>query len=186
MIKTQSAPATLEDLYREPGKAELIAGRIVRFMVTGRKPNTVAGNIYVGLREYAKSVNQGEAHTDMMGYSVPLLSNGRQSFCPDVSYYVGPFPENEMRFIEGAPTLAVEVRSECDYAAGAGVAMTQKRTDYFEAGTQVVWDVDVLDECVHVYRIHQPAIRSTFVRGQNAVAEPALPGWTLSLDRIFE
>jgi hypothetical protein len=30
--------ATLDDLYRTPGKAELIDGRIVHFMATGHKP----------------------------------------------------------------------------------------------------------------------------------------------------
>ena len=47
-----------------------------------------------------------------------------------------------MRFIEGAPTFAVEVRSENDYGPAAEVALAEKREDYFAAGTTVVWDVD--------------------------------------------
>jgi hypothetical protein len=38
---TQTA-ATLDDLYRVEGKAELIDGRIVPLMATGRRPNRVA------------------------------------------------------------------------------------------------------------------------------------------------
>ena len=38
MSRVEQAPATLEDLYREPGKAELIGGRIIRFMATGILP----------------------------------------------------------------------------------------------------------------------------------------------------
>ena len=186
MIQMRNAPATLEDLYREPGKAELIDGRIVRQMVTGRRPNNIAGNVYVHLRAYAKASQQGEAYTDMMGFAVPLLSSGRQSFCPDASYYRGPFPENEMRFIEGPPTLAVEVRSECDYEAGAAEAMAAKRADYFEAGTLAVWDVDVLAETVHVYVKENPLVPETFKRGQIVHAGSAMPGFQLSIDQIFE
>ena len=60
------------------------------------------------------------------------------------------FPRDEpMRFVEGAPTLAVEVRSEGDYGASAERDMAAKRADYFEAGTLVVWDVDPEAEVVH-------------------------------------
>lgn len=45
--------ATLADLAREPGKAELIHGRIIRLMATGFRPNIVAGRIFRKLAEYA-------------------------------------------------------------------------------------------------------------------------------------
>ena len=58
-----------------------------------------------------------------------------------------------MKFGEGAPVFAVEVRSEGDYGPAAERAMAQKRADYFAAGTLVVWDVDLLsDEIVKSYR----------------------------------
>ena len=46
-----------------------------------------------------------------------------------------------MRFIEGSPDFAAEVRSENDYGDDAELEMAEKRADYFAAGTQVVWDV---------------------------------------------
>jgi hypothetical protein len=55
--------ATLDDLYLTPGKAELIGGRIVEFMPTGRKPNRVAGHIYRSLDDYATQMKKGEAFT---------------------------------------------------------------------------------------------------------------------------
>jgi hypothetical protein len=48
-----------------------------------------------------------------------------------------------MRPTTSVPT-AVEVRSEGDYGPAAEREMAAKRRDYFAAGTQVVWDVDVL------------------------------------------
>src|SRR5262245_54099261 len=133
--------ATLDDLYRVEGKAELIGGRIVLLMPTGRLPNLIAGRIYRSLAEYVDHLGRGEVYTDNMGFAVPELSSGRQTFSPDVSYYLGPFSPNPMRFVEGPPTFAVEVRSDGDYGPAAEAEIAAKRADYFEAGTLVVWDV---------------------------------------------
>ncbi len=177
--------ATLEDLYRTPGKAELIGGRIVQFMATGYKPNRVAGRIFRSLDDYAEKSGRGVAFTDNMGFAVLELPSGRESFSPDAAYYVGPLPQNRMKFVEGPPTLAVEVRSENDYGAAAEAEMADKRADYFAAGTAVVWDVDPVAECIHVYRASQPTQPVTYRRGQLAEAEPAVPGWQVAVDWVF-
>ncbi len=111
---TQTA-ATLDDLYRFDGKAELIDGRIVPLMATGRRPNRVASRIFRSLDDYAQKNGRGEAYTDNMGFAIAPLRSGRESFSPDASYFLGPFPANEMRFLVGPPVFAVEVRSENDY-----------------------------------------------------------------------
>jgi Uma2 family endonuclease len=185
MASVEQARATLEDLYRTPGKAELIGGRIVRLMATGHKPSRVAGRIFLSLDDYAEKNSRGVAFTDNMGFAVPELPSGRESFSPNAAYYVGPLPENRMKFIEGPPTLAVEVRSENDYGAAAEAEMADKRADYFAAGTVVVWDVDPVAECIHVYRESQPTASVTYHQGQLAEAEPAVPGWQVAVDWIF-
>src|SRR5947209_8444245 len=98
--------ATLDDLMRTEGKAELIGGRIVRFMATEFAPNRVAFRIARSLDDYAEKAGKGTAHTDGIGFAVPELPSGRESFSPDASYYVGSLPANRMRFVEGPPTLA--------------------------------------------------------------------------------
>lgn len=113
------------------------------------------------------------------------MSSGRESFYPDASYYDGIPPGDVMRFIEGSPTLGVEVRSENDYGPAAESEMAGKRADYFEAGTLVVWDVDMINGVVHVYRATSPNNPHSFGRGQTADAEPALPGWRVDVDWIF-
>jgi Uma2 family endonuclease len=177
--------ATLDDLYRVTSKAELVAGRIVHLMPTGRKPSRVASRIFRSLDDHAEATGQGEAYTDNIGFAVPLLSSGRQSFSPGASFFLGPFPANEMRFLEGPPTFAVEVRSESDYGPVAEAAMAAKRADYFEAGTLVVWDVDPVNSVVRKYQADLPDRPVLFVRGEWADAEPAVPGWRLAMDRIF-
>ena len=44
--------ATIEDLYRVPGKAELVDGEIVHMSPTGAAPNYAAAEIFVSLREH--------------------------------------------------------------------------------------------------------------------------------------
>jgi hypothetical protein len=77
--------ATLDDLYRAEGKAELIGGRIVAIMPAGRLPNLVARRIFRSLTAHVDLLGRGDAFTDNMGFAVPELSSGRQSFSPDVS-----------------------------------------------------------------------------------------------------
>jgi Uma2 family endonuclease len=185
MATVGQARATLEDLLRTPGKAELIGGRIVHYMATGRKPNRVAFRIARSLDDFAMQIGRGEAYTDNMGFAVPILPSGRESFSPDASYYVGPLPANDMRFIEGPPTFGAEVRSEYDYGPLAEIEMAEKRADYFQAGTLVVWDVDPVNETIRVYRAAQPLQVTEYRRGQIADAEPAVPGWRVPIDWIF-
>jgi Uma2 family endonuclease len=92
-----------------------------------------------------------------------------------------------MQFYEGAPVFAVEVRSVGDYGPQAERAMARKRADYFEAGTLVLWDVDLLAEefVVNVYRASDPEKPTGYRRGEIAEAEPAVPGWSMPVDALF-
>jgi Uma2 family endonuclease len=154
-------------------------------MPTGHLPNLVAGRIFRRLAGHVDALGRGVVYTDNMGFAVSELSSGRQSFSPDVSYYLGPLPSNRMRFVEGPPTFAVEVRSEGDHGRSAEAEMAAKRADYFEAGTQVVWDVDPIAGHVHVYRASAPDHPESFSRGHEVDAEPAVPGWRVAVDWIF-
>jgi len=92
MASVEQARATLEDLYRVRGKTELIGGRIVRYMATGRKPSRVASRIFRSLDDYAEKIGQGEAYADNTGFAIAILPSGRESFSPDAAYYKFPFP----------------------------------------------------------------------------------------------
>ncbi len=90
-----------------------------------------------------------------------------------------------MRFIEGPPTFAVEVRSENDYGDAAEEEIEARRADYFEAGTSVVWDVNPVNKLIRKYRREAPNQPVIFRSGEQADAEPAVAGWRMALDRIF-
>jgi Uma2 family endonuclease len=176
--------ATIDDLYRiqDGAKAELVGGEIVIMSPTGGEPGYAGDEIFASLRDYAKRARRGRAVGDNKGFLVHLPQ--RESFSPDAAYYVGPNPG--MRFYEGAPLFAVEVRSEGDYGSPAERALAEKRADYFQAGTLVVWDVDLLSEdAIRVYRVSDPDTPTIYRRGDWAEAEPAVPGWTFPVNDLF-
>jgi Uma2 family endonuclease len=176
------AKATSADLYRIDGKAEIVNGEIVMMSPTGGNPGYAADEIFASLREHAKRTKSGRAVADNKAFRVDLPN--RKSFSPDAAYYVGPDPG--MKFYEGPPVFAVEVRSEGDYGPKAEREIAAKRADYFAAGTQVVWDVDLLsDEVVRVYRASEPANPTVYRRGDSVEAEPAVPGWSMPVDDLF-
>ena len=176
--------ATIEDLYKIPenGKAELMNGEIVLMSPTGDLPNIVAGAIYVSLRLHSRNTRLGRAYTDNIGYKVNIPN--RKSFSPDASFYIGN--STGMKFLEGAPIFAVEVRSENDYGNKAEKEIKKKREDYFLAGTQVVWEIDLLNQdLIKSYRYDDPNNPIIFRRGDIAHAEPALPNWSIPVDEMF-
>jgi Uma2 family endonuclease len=185
MSSATQAAATLDDLYGVEGKAELINGRIVHFIPTGFRPGRVGARIFRGLDDHAETTGRGVALPDNVGFAVPMLSSGRQSFSPDAAYFLGQLPSNPMRFLSDPPTFAVEVRSENNYGDAAEAEMEAKRSDYFEAGSSVVWDVDPVNEVIRKYRRDAPDQAEIFIRGQQANAEPAVPGWRVAVDWIF-
>jgi len=175
--------ATIEDLYRVEEKAELVDGCVVRMPPTGGEPGYAGDEVFVSLRSYAKETGSGRAVGDNKAFRVNLVNRG--SFSPDAAYHVGS--PTGMKFYEGAPVFAVEVRSEGDYGPQAERAMAQKRADYFAAGTQVVWDIDLLskEHVVSVYRATDPNNPTGYRRGETAEAEPAVPGWTMPVNDLF-
>jgi Uma2 family endonuclease len=180
---TLKTRATIEDLYHVEGKAEIVNGEIVHMAATGWAPHYAAGEIFISLRAYARAHKRGRAFSDNTAFRVDLPH--RDSFSPDAGYHEGPNPG--MRFFEGAPRFAVEVRSEGDYGPAAEREMAAKRDDYFAAGTLVVWDVDLLGpDVVRVYRAPAPDAPTVYRRGDVAEAEPAVPGWTMPVDDLFE
>jgi Uma2 family endonuclease len=175
--------ATIEDLYKVGGKAELVNGEIVLMSPTGGVPGRAGGEIYISLRQYERQYGGGYAFPDNVGFTVNLPH--RESFSPDAAWYTGALRGGG--FLEGAPVFAVEVRSENDYGPVAEQEMAAKRADYFACGTLVVWDVDVLrDQLIRIYRSSDPETPTITRSGEVADAEPAVPGWRMTIDELIE
>ena len=182
MIQQQRRTATIADLYRVPEKAELVNGEIVIMSPASAGHGRVSGKIFRSLLEYEERTLSGRAFPDNVGFIVDLPN--RQSFSPDAAYFFGPIKEDE--FVDGAPTFAAEVRSPEDFGPAAEREMAAKRADYFAAGTQVVWDVDMIREkVIRVYRAGQTDKPTIYRPGDTAEAEPAVPGWTMPVNELL-
>ncbi len=174
--------ATADDLYAVEGKAELVDGTIRLLRPQGGMPAYATGRILRSLSDWEDHAGAGMALPGSAGFLVQLPR--RQSFSPDVAFYTGP--ATGMKFLNGAPIFAVEVRSDGDYGPAAEREMAAKRADYFAAGTAVVWDVDLLSPAVvRVYRVAVSDAPVIDRRGEQANAEPAVPGWTIPVDGLF-
>jgi len=175
--------ATIDDLHKVEGKAELVHGEIVPMPPAGDEPSVTGGEIFANLREYARRTRRGRAYPDGAGFKVNLPH--RESFSPDAAYHIGQ--RTDLEFLEGAPIFAVEVRSKSDYGPAAEEKMQEKRADYFACGTHVVWDVDLLSQSViKSYKASDPEHPVIFQRGDIADAEPAVPGWRMAVNDLFE
>jgi Uma2 family endonuclease len=175
--------ATINDLYKVPdnSKAEIVDGEIMLMSPTGDMPARAGFRIAMSLSQIEGRIS-GRAYPDNVGYRVDLPN--RNSFSPDASFYIGQ--PTGMRFLEGAPVFAVEVRSENDYGPNAEDAIARKRADYFAAGTLIVWDVDILSpDTIKSYDANDPGNPKIFRRGDVADAEPAVPGWRIFVDELF-
>src|SRR5262245_22390448 len=106
---------TIEDLYEVKGKAEIVNGEIVLMAATGYLPGYAGGEIFASLREHARTNDSGMAMPDNVGFVVDLPN--RTSFSPDAAWYNGR--PTGMKFLEGAPVFAAEVRSDGDYGLRA-------------------------------------------------------------------
>lgn len=181
--KKVSVDALIEKLYRTEGKAEIVDGRVIKLERDGCLPNQAKLNIQMSLHKYQKEKANGFVVGSLVAFIVDLPN--RKSFSPDTSFFTGE--RAGMKFLQGAPIFAVEIRSENDYGKKADEAIKQKRHDYFAAGTKVVWDVDLLsEEVIKSYSSENPDTPQIFKRGKIANAEPALPDWTFEVDELFE
>jgi len=177
--------ATIEDLYHVPEnrKAEIVNGKLVIMAPTGFRPSRAASVIYMNLYAHERKTRAGYAIADNAGFEVNLPN--RTSFSPDAAWYTGK--PTGMKFLNGAPVFAVEVRSEGDYGPPADREIADKRRDYFAAGTLCVWDVDLLGpDVIRAYFATDPDKPVVFRRGEDAHAGEAVYGWSLPVNDLFD
>jgi Uma2 family endonuclease len=83
-------------------------------------------------------------------------------------------------YLEGPPTLAIEIISPSDTAEG----MSEKIREYQSAGVPLIWYVDPSVRTVTAYRLDGRHV--LFNTHQELTAEPELPGFRVAVAEIFE
>lgn len=102
---------------------------------------------------------------------------------PDVSFIswdsLGDEQPDGKPILPVAPDIAIEILSKSNTSR----EMERKRNDYFEAGVQVVWEVDPPTRTVREYL--PDGSERTFTAADTLAAEHILPGFTLSIAEVF-
>jgi Uma2 family endonuclease len=183
-IRIRPFPATEDDVVeiyeREKRFFELVDGFLVEKPV-GCQEGFVAATIIGILQVFVKPRKTGFVFApDTMMKILPSVV-----YYPDVAFVkreqlphgVGPTPAPEIH-----PNLAVEVLSVSNTAR----EMKEKRRNYFESGTEVVWIVDPVAKTVAVHFPSDPEKPCVFTDQDVLDGEPVLPGFSVPVATIFE
>lgn len=172
-------PYTVENastlLEEEP--LELYNGWLVWDKLTDFEERGFAANIEQILAMVARFMHFGSAYPDQ----VECELRGGDVIKPDVclvsdervkTRLAARGPDNRL-LLQGGPELAVELRSPSNTRAEE----KRKRTQYFDNGTSIVWDVDPKRKRIWVWRAETPDQHREYKGDDRIDCEPFLPGW---------
>ena len=172
--------ATVEDLLNMPEdgmKHELVNGEIV-VSPTGLKHSKITIKIIHILATFLDDHPVGMLGAPDLGV---WMSDGNLR-SPDVTFVRNeklPKKEDEHKFAEFIPDLAVEVLSPWDRPK----FVSEKIREFLENGVPIVWLVDPAKKTVIEYR--SPHEIKEYSGDDVISAEPVLPGFACSISRFF-
>jgi Uma2 family endonuclease len=110
-----------------------------------------------------------------------LIEGGEPRFRqPDLGVVAGNPSDGDPRYLEGAPLLAVEVRS----ADNTVTHLLRKIDEYFANGCRMAWLILPEDESITVRTASGAS--STLVKGETLDGGDVLPGFSLAVEKLFE
>lgn len=183
MSATSTALMTAEELMQLPRgyfRAELINGELITMPLPRLPHGRAATRLGMSLGQFVLDHNLGETYITDVGFQ--LTRNPDTVVGPDISFISKERLEQAgdvTGYWQGPPDLAVEV-----YSPGARPGKVSERISrLFSFGTKQVWIVDLKHSTVKVYR--SPSDVTTFSGSDYLEAQDILPGFQISLDRIF-
>lgn len=176
---------TAEELIRLPtgmGKRyELIQGELRTMTPAGFQHGDITAELGSRLRTYVRAKRLGTVPAAETGYR--LTSNPDTVRAPDVSFVSKARVDQVGKvkgYFPGAPDLAVEVVSPDDAAAD----IQAKVSEYFQAGTSLVWIIYPNTREVVVFKTTR---ESLVLSHQDKLEGGAIiPGFTCSVAELFE
>jgi Uma2 family endonuclease len=182
--QTMTAPLmTAEELFQLPDddyKYELVEGGLIRMPPTGAEHGDIAVNACALLRNYVKAHDLGRVSAAETGFI--LKRNPDTVRAPDAAFIAKTRIPSEgipRTYWPFAPDLAVEVVSPNDRFD----EVQEKVSDYFTAGTRLVWVVLPKTRTVLVYRSFHD-VRSLGVNDELS-GEDVIPGFTCHVAELF-
>jgi Uma2 family endonuclease len=181
MIETKTLLTADEFLHSATSKhAELVRGEVVEVPGPGSEHGGVTSELVWRLVEVVRPRRLGRV---LVESGFRLFRDPDTVRGPDVSFVAadripaGGLPRG---YLEGAPTLAVEVLSPSNTAA----AIAEKVAEYLAAGAEAVW---VMDPRRRAVTVHQ---RGATVRDLGAddvlTGQPFLPDFRVRVGDLFE
>ncbi len=165
---------------------EIFNGWLVWQKMTEPEERRIAANIQEIFSMALRAIGWGQAYPDQ--FECQMKSD--DVFKPDVCMVsnerfeklVLPIKNESGRSVlKGGPEMVVENRSPSNNRK----EKREKRAQYFENGTLVVWDVDPDRRKIWVYEASEPKKGREYKAEDNIECEPLLPGWRRSLADFF-
>jgi Uma2 family endonuclease len=184
MSNTSTALMTAEELLQLPRgefRAELINGELITMPLAGYPHGRIAARIAGPLEQFVFDKDFGAVFIADTGFK--LTSNPDTVLGPDVAFVskqrMKEIDESKVHF-PGPPDLAVEVLSPGDRQNKVRTKISQ----WLGFGAKQVWIVDPKFRTVAIYRSLSDT--TTFSGDAQLEADDLLPGFRISLERIFK
>jgi Uma2 family endonuclease len=163
---------------REDRLYELVDGVLVE-KAMGFRESLLAGMLIEILRGFVRARNLGlvTAPDGMMCLAAGLVR------IPDVAFISWDRFPNRRVPTEPIPNVAPDLAVEVLSAGNTPGEMARKRQDYFAAGAQAVWQVDLHTRTVQVFTA--PEQSTVLHEAQTLEGGTVLPGFTLPLQELF-
>lgn len=168
------------------GPSELVDGRLHLMSPTGYMHGVLSIRIGAALDRYVEEhPDAGEVVGAETGFRIDDPRHSVQA--PDAAFvsaeHVPPSTgkgrdDPALRFVQGPPDLAAEVRSPDDSMAG----MRSKARRWLAVGCREVWVLDGMRQTVEVWR---SGGKPQLLRAGDTLTSPILPGFALSLAHLF-
>ncbi len=179
-LQTRNTLLTAEEYFASCHleRSELIDGKVIELMPPGAKHGALAALIASFLNPFVRPRKLGRIYVET-GYVLQRDPTIVRS--PDVSFLEASRLEDveTSGFIEGTPTLAVEIVSPGDKWS----EVESKTRLYLEKGTREVWIVEAESRTVEVRRVGQP---SRIYLQTETLQTDVLPDFQMPLAEVFE
>ena len=182
MSTTSTALMTAEELLELPDdgyRHELINGELERMPPPGFPHGRIAMRLMAPLANFVWDHDLGEVY-DYCGFQ---LTVGPDTVLgPDLAFVSKQRlrePAEDKGYWPGPPDIAGEVLSPSDRPS----RVSKRISLWFDYGVKQLWIVNQKNRTVTVYR--SPSDATTFSGSDYLEAQDLLPGFKLSLDRIF-
>lgn len=182
MVSTAAKPVTVEELWElrhEPYRLALIDGELYRVPGAGGTHGALAMYLGLHLGPFVISRKLGKLYGET---GVRLFPDRLTTLFPDVAFVRAdrvPPAEQEEKFLNLVPDLALEIVSPTDYPK----LLAEKLAAYMEAGTPCVWRFYPRIQTIHVYRpgFDEVVLGSDDTRDGGDI----LPGFSIRVGDLF-